>query len=190
MTSPRLLSASRRRFPRGSVMLEAIIASAVFAIGVVGAFQGIVFASRQNAMANRIMRATAIAQQIRTSMEVQAYTRLTGSGGALAATPTSNGTIKAQAGGLEGLPGAQVIDLDAYEGGAAAGLRLQPLFSGEDQRIYKRVLVLLPPKVESGVTISRNIGIVVSWQEMGRQQYHKQWLMLLAPTMDNGSILL
>ncbi|HEY3448056.1 MAG TPA: prepilin cleavage protein [Myxococcales bacterium] len=176
---------ARRKSFRGAVMLEAIIASGVFAVGVMGAYQGIIIASRQNSMANRMVRGSAIGQQIRSALESQGYNRLNKTGGAFLAGCSGDATVKASAGGLQGLTGACVIDLDTYESGAGADLRLQPLFSGDDKRIYKRVLVLLPATAEL-----RQVGIVVSWSNLGQTEYHRQWITLLLPTINNGKMVL
>ncbi len=175
---------SRRGQPRGAVLLEAMAASAVFAIGIAGLYQGIIFASRQNAVANRMVRAGAIASQLRSALEAQGFAHLSGAGGALEdAQCTAVSDVTERAAGLDGVTGACVIDLDAYEAGAAAGLRLQPGYSDDDRRIYRRVLVRMPVTADSVL-----VGVVVSWKEMGEIRFHKHFAMVLRPTPRNGKI--
>ena len=173
-----LLPARRARASRGAVMLEALIASAVFAVGVLGAYQGIIIASRQNSMANRMVRAAAISQQIRSALEVQGYERLKTAG---LFTATSDTTVKSYGGGLETITDAIVVDFDAYEGTG----KLMAGFSSEDKRLFKRVLVAMPEMDDY-----RQVAIVIYWTELGQPRYHKEFVMLLRGTASNGSTLL
>lgn len=172
---------------RGAVLLETLVASAVFAIGVVGVFQGIVIASNQNKMANRMVRASAIAQEIRGAIQAQGYDRLRSATGVLNGDTTSG----KPAGGLEALPLAVVYDLDAYELGASSDMKLQPGYTADDRRVYKRVLVRFKADVTSPETANvAPVAVVVSWEEMGNKHYIKQWVYLPRPIMKFAYILL
>jgi len=177
----------RRHHARGAMLLEALIASVVFAVGVLGAYQGIIIASRQNSLANRAVRASAIAAQLRVALETQGYQRLTAANGVLASPCSGDTEVKKAAGGLDGVSGSCVIDVDLFEDGPPAeGFALQPGYNSAVERpFYKRVLVLMPDTTEM-----RQVAVVVSWYELGAQRHHKQIVMLLKATRDNGSILL
>ena len=185
-------SPSLRRTARGAVMLEALIASAVFAIGITGAYQGIIIASRQNSMANRMVRGAAISSQIRAALDYQGYPRLTEPGkGVLTSACSGSGDL---ADGLEVLPGACVIDLDAFENGPpTAGYALMPGHLDEDKLLYKRVLVTFPPRMDSNAppaALSVQVMVVVSWNDLGRRRFHRQLVTVLAPNSNTGFVLL
>ena len=69
---------------RGISLLESMIAMAVLSVGVLGVIQALLIASNQNAVAGRMLRATAIANTVRATISTRGLTQLIGANGALA----------------------------------------------------------------------------------------------------------
>ena len=61
---------------RGMSLIEGMISMAVLVIGILGALQGIMFASQQNGVAARLARASSMAAQVRAGIEAQGFARL------------------------------------------------------------------------------------------------------------------
>ena len=73
----RLIPSARRRAPqRGATLIEGMAAAAILAFGISGVFGGLLFASQQNAAANRLSQASAIAAQVRAGLQLQGRARL------------------------------------------------------------------------------------------------------------------
>ncbi len=186
-------SSSRRRVrrnraaSRGVSLIEGMTASVVLLIGLVGVFQGIVVASRQNSMANQATRASGIASQTRMALDSLGRARAIGtpqlpgilSGSACTATPE----VKALAGGLENLKpetGEQwtvrcIFDLDAYEKASLPANRLLPGYPDADANRYRRIVVVVEkPDKETSVAVHQ-VTVVVSWTELGRRRFVRQY---------------
>jgi Tfp pilus assembly protein PilW len=178
---------------RGVSLIEGMTASVVLLIGLMGVFQGIVVASRQNSMANRATRASGVASQVRVALDTLGRARVIGSpespGMLSGAGCTANDEVRALAGGMESLePGTGdawsvrcIFDLDAYETEAAASQKLLPGYSASDFDHYRRVLVVIEkPDELTGVAIHQ-VTVVVSWLEMGRRRFVRQYFGFYDP---------
>jgi hypothetical protein len=175
-------------------------ASVVLLIGLMGVFQGIVVASRQNSMANQATRASGIASQVRVALDTLGRARVIGSRqmpGILtgaACTPTSE--VRALAGGMEDLTPDPtdvwsvrcIFDLDAYEKTAQPASRLLPSYADSDQSRYRRVLVVIEkPDELTGVAV-HEVTVVVSWTELGQRRFVRQYFGFYDPgSFGNGT---
>jgi hypothetical protein len=186
-------SSSRRRVrrnraaSRGVSLIEGMTASVVLLIGLVGVFQGIVVASRQNSMANQATRASGIASQMRVALDTLGRARVIGTPqlpGILTGAPcNASPEVRALAGGLENLKPDTgeawtvrcIFDLDAYEKTALPAGRLLPSYADEDARRYRRVVVVVEkPDKETNVSVHQ-VTVVVSWTELGRRRFVRQY---------------
>lgn len=61
----------RKSSQRGVTLLEGMMASVVLLLGLVGILNGIIFAARQNSVANKMVRAGALANRIRAGLMTQ-----------------------------------------------------------------------------------------------------------------------
>lgn len=183
----------RARAQRGVSLIEGMTASVVLLIGLVGVFQGIIVASRQNSMANRATRAAGIASQVRVALDTAGRGRLIGTPGnpgILAGSECSPGEdVKALAGGLESLsPGTGdawavrcIFDLDAHEKTVTAAQKLMPGYAALDWETFRRVLVVIEkPDEMSGVQMHQ-VAIVVSWSELGQRRFVRQYIGFYDP---------
>ncbi len=159
----------RRR--RGTTLVEGMVSLAIFSIGVIGALQFIIVASRQNTSAARLTHAGGIARQVRSAMQSRGRTWLTGTGPLQSASCTSDASVQQLAGPLASMP--CVIDLDAFEG--AAGV-LVPGYPTDDQERFRRVLVW----AQDGSATPRvdEVTVVVSFLDLGRRMFATQPLAL------------
>lgn len=192
-------SISRRRVrrnraaQRGVSLIEGMTASVVLLIGLMGVFQGIMVASRQNSMANLATRASGIASQVRVALDSLGRERVIGS----AASPgmlsgagcTTSTDVLALAGGMETLkPGSGeawavrcIYDLDAAEKANAVASRLLPGYPTTDLNRYRRVLVVVEkPDEVTGVAIHQ-VTVVVSWVELGQRRFVRQYFGFYDP---------
>lgn len=186
-------SSSRRRArrnraaSRGVSLIEGMTSSVVLLIGLVGVFQGIVVASRQNSMANQATRASGIASQMRVALDSLGRARVIGTPqlpGILTGAPcNSSPEVRALAGGLENLKPEDgemwtvrcIFDLDAYEKTTLPAGRLLPSYSDEDARRYRRVVVVVEkPDDKTNVSVHQ-VTVVVSWTELGRRRFVRQY---------------
>jgi hypothetical protein len=178
----------QRAAQRGVSLIEGMTASVVLLIGLVGVFQGIVVASRQNSMANRATRASGIASQVRMALDSLGRARVIG-------TPENPGLLSGEgctpsdevlplAGGLESLePDTTeawavrcILDLDAREEEASPSERLLPSYPSEDGHAYRRVVVVIEkPDELTGVQVHQ-VAVVVSWLELGQRRFVRQFL--------------
>lgn len=178
---------SRRSAPRGVSLIEAMIAAVVLLIGLMGVFQGLLVASRQNANANQATRASGIASQVRGALDTLGGNRVVGvpgyTGLLTGADCGPSAEVAALTGGLEKLqPGSDeawavrcIFDLDAYER-AAGARRLLPSYSEADFNRFRRVLVMIDkPDEATGVPIHQVI-IVVSWMEVTQRRFVRQYV--------------
>lgn len=148
MTTPRRLS--RRR---GMTLVEGMISTGVLIIGMIGAFQGIIFASQQNAVAARLSRGTAMATQIRHSLERHSRnkmvqpTGLFGDPGKCVAPSATHLALTDGASGV-GVPGTCVVDLDVIDTSMGPDKVVGKYDLAEDYNggrgFYKRLLVYVP----------------------------------------------
>lgn len=176
-----------RAAPRGVSLIEGMIASVVLLIGLVGLFQGLMVATRQNIMANHATRASGIASQVRVALDTLGWARVIGTSstpGLLSGEPCEPGDeVRALAGGMEALSPTRddgwrvrcIFDLDAYEKSAAPSEQLLPGYAAGDMSHFRRVLVVIDTLDEAtGVTINQ-VTVVVSWTELGKRRFVRQY---------------
>jgi Tfp pilus assembly protein PilW len=190
-TTPR---ARRNRAPqRGVSLIEGMTASVVLLIGLMGVFQGLMVASRQNSMANRATRASGVASQVRVALDTLGRERVIGSAtspGLLSGEGCDTSPeVRALAGGMEELVPAAgeawsvrcIFDLDAYEAQAVDAQKLLPGYPASDFEYYRRVLVVIEkPDELTGVAIHQ-VTVVVSWMEMGQRRFVRQYFGFYDP---------
>jgi hypothetical protein len=186
-------SISRRRVrrnraaSRGVSLIEGMTAAVVLLIGLMGVFQGIMVASRQNSMANQATRASGIASQARVALDSLGRERVLGmlSGAAC----TTDKAVQSLAGGMETLkPGTGDVwavrcihDLDAAEKAKAVDSRLLPGYPVTDLNRYRRILVMVEkPDEVTGVSIHQ-VTVVVSWVELGQRRFVRQYFGFYDP---------
>jgi hypothetical protein len=175
-----------RRRSRGVTLVEGMAAAAIFATGIIGIFSGIMVASRQNAVANRLAEASAIAQQVRAGVQIQGYSRLTASGGLLSSSRCSRSSdVLALSDGLGSLPNACAIDLDAYEDGANAESALVPGYPLDRRRAYRRVLVWQREPTMEGV---ESLMVVVSFGGTVSRRFVRQATSLYNPAVTQTGV--
>ncbi len=172
-----------RNARRGVSLSEGMTASVVLLIGMVGVFQGIMVASRQNMMANHGTRASGIASQVRVALDTMGWARVIGTpdrpGLLVGQRCNATDEVRALTGGLENLsPGENddwrvrcIFDLDAYEQVALPSMRVLPSYADSDMSHFRRVLVVIDKLDEAtGVTVNQ-VTVVVSWMEMGKRRF-------------------
>lgn len=177
-----MLPSSRRpRPPRGVSLIEGMAASAVLLIGLVGVLQGILVASRQNSMANRMTRAGTIAHQIRSQLQARGLTRLQ-STGPLAAGTCASDPVKSLGGEASTADNACVIDLDAFDQTASVAdvLAQTGYLGGEDERKYRRVLVRF------NQTDIVSLAVVVSYEDAGIRKFVTEYVGLYKSAQNNA----
>lgn len=163
-------------------LIEAMVAMGVFSGGILAVFQGIIVASRQNSVANKITTANGLAQQVRAAMQARGRTLLTATT-LSAANCSADAEVQALAGGLEALAGACVIDLDALEAAALSdAARLVPNYPAAYQQGYRRVIVYFP-----GANLDR-AEVVVSFLDLGRRHFQKQFMTFVNAATIGASV--
>lgn len=178
---------------RGVSLIEGMTASVVLLIALVGIFQGLMVASRQNSLANLATRASGIASQARVALDTLGRDRVigvSGSPGMLSGSAcTTNPSVLALAGGMESLKPATgevwavkcISDLDATEKALSSANRLLPSYSDSDFNRYRRILVVIEkPDEVTGVTMHQ-VTVVVSWMELGRRRFVRQYFGFYDP---------
>jgi hypothetical protein len=176
-----------RAAQRGVSLIEGMTASVVMLIGLMGVFQGLIVASRQNAMANHATRASGVASQVRGGLDALGRSRvlslLSGS------RCTTKSDVLELAGGMESLKPESadpwtvrcILDFDEYELTAYGADRLLPGYAASDMGSYRRVLVLIERRdAEADVTV-HEVTVVVSWTEMGQRKFARQYLGFYDP---------
>lgn len=173
---------------RGMSLVEGMISMGVLVIGILGALQGILFASQQNAVAGRLARATSMAAQIRLGLEAQGRTKLLSAtgpiGGSCTAVGSASAALKALTDGLDAstLTGACILDVDALDLPNSAspsnaskllvgGYNFTENFRG-DKGPFRRVVVFLPTGTVD------TFAVVVSTPDTGRRVFVKQFVAL------------
>ncbi|MBU8894407.1 prepilin cleavage protein [Corallococcus sp. H22C18031201] len=168
---------------RGVTLIEGLAASAILALGISGAFGGLVLASQQNTSAGRLSQASAIAQQVRAGLQMQGRARLLATTGPMHASRCSSvATVRELADGLETLPGACVIDLDAFEDAAPDVSDLVPGYAPEERELYRRVLVW------TTLTDIDTVAVVVSFRSGGSRRFVKQFVALYNPAVNGAGV--
>ncbi len=172
---------SLRRSQRGSTLIEAMISLAILTIGILGALQGTLIATRQNASADRMQRADAIAQQMRHALESNGIVRLTNIGLLGAGSCTTDSATVLLAGDIAGIDQACVIDFDAFEDGLTAPLVAPYPSSNRDH--FRRLIVyqVLDRGTEQQLDF---LGVVVSWNELGRPRRFTSFMALHDPRLN------
>ncbi|MBZ4414919.1 type II secretion system protein [Myxococcus sp. RHSTA-1-4] len=176
----------RRAAQRGATLIEGMAAAAVLALGISGAFGGLILASQQNADARRLSHASAIATQVRAGIQAQGRARLLAATGPLSATSCTrtDANVLALAGGLETFvgPSTCVVDLDAFEDAAGPELDLVPGYSPEDRDSFRRALVW-----QHEDTID-TVAVVVSFSSAGQRRFIKQHVALYDPSKNGAGV--
>lgn len=188
----------RPRAPRGVSLIEGMVASVVLLTGMVGVLQGILYASQQNAMASRHMRASLIASEAITALRTQGYARLSASTGLLGdssvcqATPPT--TFTTYLGGLmtppTGLMGSYTtcaVDLDAQAAASAitAGY-VSTSEAGEDDDLFTRALIFY--KNSDSAKALHYVTVVVTWSALGVQKSVVQTTALYDTTINQTNV--
>jgi len=164
---------------RGMSLVEGMISMAVLVIGILGALQGILFASQQNAVAGRLARTTSMGAQIRLGLEAQGRAKLVAGPLANVAVCVPFPATPALVALTDGVAvaGSCIIDVDAYDSAAAPIDRLVGKYdfaadykAGNGQ--FRRVAVSLPG------TGLNNFAVVVSTPDTGRRIFSKQFVAL------------
>ncbi len=182
---------------RGVTILESLAAAAVLIIGILGAVQALGFASKQNADADKRTRATSLAARVRSAVEGYGWSRLTAAGGPLTACTSDAAVLEL----VQHLPAASgagtavcVIDLDAWDAAAQPSERVVPGHRAEDERLYRRVLVLFAPDASGGASVPasarafREVAVVVSWRTgVGNRAQVTSMLGLYDPRANTGN---
>lgn len=167
-------------------LIEAMIAMGILMIGILGALQGTLHASRQNSLAARVARATSMAAQVRRGLEAQGWAKLTTASGLATATNctaigSASAPLRALTDGLDAtaVANACIVDLDAFDAAAAAADKIVPSYNlAQDYNggngPYRRVVVFLP-----GNTLGRNASadsfvVVVSSKDATRRVFVRQ----------------
>jgi hypothetical protein len=192
----------RARAWRGVSLIEGMTASVVLLIGLLGVFQGIIVASRQNSMANRATRAAGIASQVRVALDSMGRARLLGpmgnAGILIGGDCNPAGEVAELAGGLANVaPGNDdnwlvrcVFDFDAYERTAVGPNRMVPGYSETDAELFRRILVVIAANDRLTGVQTHQIAIVVSWSEMGQRRFVRQYVGFYDPgTAGNQSFV-
>lgn len=170
----------------GMSLIEGMISMAVLVIGILGALQGILFASQQNSMAARLARATSMGAQVRQGLEAQSRAKLASPTGifgdgskclpvasATALLPYTDGVH------ATGIAGTCIVDLDAVDSAAASADKIVTTYDltgdyNAGNGMYRRVLVYSP--VVGGVD---NVAVIVSTRSVGRRIFSKQFVGLV-----------
>lgn len=173
-----------RRHARGVTLIEGMIATVVLLIGILGSMQAMLMASQQNAIANKMTRASAIARQIRAGLEQAKYTRLIDAASASNFFVAPNCVAGVSVEEFD-LPAATcVVDLDARD----AQDVLMPGYSPEERRIFDRRLAFYGALADNGGEPAfRSVVVIVSWSQgfgSGSVGYHRQVLGLYNPSGD------
>ncbi len=183
------------RSARGMSLIEGMISMGVLVIGILGALQGILFASQQNAVASRLARGTSMAAQIRLGLESQGRAKLKLPGGAIGSSSncipfaSASTPLKALTDGLA-VSGSCILDVDAFDKTAPAIDRLVGNYNfAEDFHgalgNFRRVVVYLP-------NVSTDaFAVIVSTSDTGRRVFVKQFVALYdsSPTTGNGTLV-
>ncbi len=182
------------RGARGVTILEGLIAGGVFVVGIVGILNALIFAAGQNANALKAVRASAITAQIRSSLVNIGYEQLVTAPNLLAQACSTDAEVLALAGGLEtigadateGREAACVIDLDAIDVPAEGYTVVQPGYSEEDRRTFRRILVVFQhPRT---ATTDYSVGVVVSWRAAGFQKTLNEFVFIPDPDSNDTGI--
>ena len=181
----------RDRRDAGFSLIEAMISMVILTIGMLGSLQGILIATHQNAVAQRLARADAIASRIRTALQREGGERLSTAaniplGGKIIPAAFSNtaGTTYGWCGtstsvrtaGLKGLTGACDIDLDASDTTNA----LVAGYAASDAALFHRALVVFPmtePDTTTALT-GVMVAVVVSFPDGTGTRTVKQFVTL------------
>ncbi len=179
----------------GMSLIEGMISMAVLVIGILGALQGILFASQQNSVAARLARASSMGAQVRQGLEAQGRAKLASATGIFGDSSTCLPIASATAllpftDGVHatGIAGTCIVDLDAFDSSAAAADKIVTTYDltgdyNSGNGLYRRMLVYSP--VVGGVD---NVAVVVSTRGVGRRIFARQFVGLVDVTVTgNGT---
>lgn len=172
----RLVHDRELRSPRGVSLLESMVAGVVLVTALLGGLQAIIHASKQNSYANRMVKASAVAQDCRQALQALGRDTVVnillapGNCADLSDASAGIGEIASKL-HLAAVANPCVIDLDAssFEG-------LFPSYPDENARLFSRLLVVV--ERENDVD---TLGVVVAWNENGVPRVHQQLFALYNP---------
>ncbi len=189
------MTQSNAKLRRGMSLIEGMVSMGVLVVGILGAMQGIMFASQQNSVAARLARASSMGAQVRQGLQQQGRAKLASGtglfGNAATCLPTASATaLLPFTDGVAGtgIAGTCVVDLDAFDATAAASDKIVTTYdSASDYNggagLYRRILVYSP--VVGGVD---NVAVIVSTKAVGRRIFSKQFVGLIDVTVTgNGT---
>ncbi len=177
-----------RRSPRGMSMIEAMAAAAILGIGILGSFGGMILASKQNSSAAKLGRADAVAASVRSGLQAKSYAALN-TGPFAVANCTTAPAVLALTDGLGSMTPTPtcVVDLDAYDAGAAPTARIMPSYNPNDAKTLRRVLVMWN-NPSTGPIEMRTIAVVVSFYDGLGKRYVRQFVGSYDPTLNKLGI--
>lgn len=177
---------------RGATLIEALAATLVLVVGILGALQSFIVAARQNAMADTLTRGTVIASALRDSVELRGLQRLRQPGAYLDGAncvPYSSVTDLLP----DTLPDDSnpnlwcVLDFDALEGASADPL--VPGYSAADQGRYRRIgLVFTSTPGDPALSNLVTVAVVVSWPSGDQRNHHSQFTALENITVTQAGV--
>lgn len=175
---------------RGQTLLEGLVSSLILVIGVTFVLQAVLVSTAQNAGAGKLTEAASIANQMVASLERYDLRQLKNeSGGLLAGGNCVSGVPLSYVGGLDGVTNITggnklclsgtcttsnvtaapcVVDLDAYDTGAAANRKLVPGYDTTRSTVYKRMAVVFDDFAASRTV---QVTVVVSFMELGQRRF-------------------
>ncbi len=187
-----------RRQQRGVSLIEGMVATVVLLTSLVGVLQGLIVAVQQNAYANRMTQASALARTTVMRMQSMGRARLVVAAGPLGSTPcitraSMTAAQKALTGPMwaaqnaGGTLSACFVDLDAFDAAAADDTtRTLPREMADELRIFRRVGLYF---TDSDTTVSAGtLTVVVSWSGLGRTNYARQSTALYDPTTNQTNV--
>jgi hypothetical protein len=187
---------------RGVTLLEGMISTVILLVGMVGVLQGVAIASQQNAIANRHMRASIIANELIAGIEQNGRARNIAAGG-LFVSPQCQPTIPMAAvpftGELQPMPasfgagaapmlgwGAATnvcfIDFDSL---APALKAITPGYTADDDTTYTRLVGVFTHATNTEVTY---VMVNVGWRDAGQVRIVKR-VTAIYNTAVNGTNL-
>jgi hypothetical protein len=183
-----------RRHARGTTLIEGMVAAGVLVIGLLGTLQALVFASRQNADADKRTRAASVGIHLKSAVEGYGWTRLAGAGGPFAACSTDADLLALVA----HLPPPSttlvrcVVDLDAFELSATATTRVMHGYRQMDRQAFRRILVAYQApglgNQNSPERAYREVAVVVSWRTgLGNRSHVTSMVGLYDPRPTSGN---
>lgn len=194
---------------RGVSLIEGLFASLVLLLGLVGVLQGILHASRQNSVANKMVRAGAIAHRVRAALITQGPTVLRS--GMLDGTNCTSGNFSTKADLLDGytssnlnnppmttctgtsscvtttmsLTATCVVHLSG-EGGVDTATTGATMLIGDLRSFDKDTFNVALVRFDNSNGRTDGVNIVVSWLDGGQRRFHTQFVAFYDTTVFKG----